>query len=73
MYSNYYDVALFVVVNRTWMTALLESVCYLTKEVIKRDVSNFIGVKLCMHTYVAYDELFVKELILEFYNCTTLQ
>ena len=36
MYSNNYGVALFVVVNRTWMTALLESVCYLTKEVIKR-------------------------------------
>ena len=50
-----HDVSLFVVVNRTWMTALLESVCYLTKEVIKGDVSNFIRVKLYIHmcTYMS--------------------
>ena len=34
------------------MNALLESVCYLTKEVIKGDVSNFIAVKLYIHTCV---------------------
>lgn len=37
---------LFVAVNKVWMTALLESICYLTKEVIKGDVSDLTRIKL---------------------------
>ena len=37
----------FVAVNKIWMTALLESICFLTKEVIKGDVSDMLMGVMC--------------------------